>query len=503
MLLDQATWGKKDREKGFLMLEAKAHKTLKYILQKNACDWPHNLTFSRLVARGLRRRDKSLIHLDSRCYKSWWMGLLVPLAFNSSSVVLVLSGKERSRLLEIEIPRLKSEGVYLALWEEIFPPPSSQVWLLDHIGFINAYRKGQLESRQLIIPEAHSFNGKLRQAMSIKITPKDWDDIQKCDASLDYSLLHFYELLSRRIFINATQKHAKIRLDIAESKQLISLLKRIKNLTHPWSAILIAANEGWDWANWAQLNHTTLTWEWHWQPLEPMQNLQSLFRSNSFLMLNGLDAALKECFREELAGLADCLTIDVTLGDSLNKEPIPLFAPSRQSLPNSEFFYFHLLNQCRRLILGRSGLTIILLDDSYLLRQLASELAGEFGTRVTCETIPRAVNGVICCTCAWWMAYHNQLPIPDQLIIAILPFPNLESPLVSARVESFKRQGRDWFRGFLFPEMLSLLSSITSTIRGKKVRLAILDGRLKRRSWGTDVFRSLEPWYPLNHLLPN
>ena len=144
-----------------------------------------------------------------------------------------------------------------------------------------------------------------------------------------------------------------------------------------------------------------------------------------------------------------------------------------------------------------------MLDDPQLLRQLTSELAGEFGTRVIYEQIPVIENSVICCSCSWWLACNDLLPIPEQIIIALLPFPKLESPFVADRVECYKAQGRDWFREFLLPEMLLLLFCTLSVARRGKVRIAILDGRLRLRSWGTKVFRILEPWYPLQRLLPN
>ncbi len=34
-------------------------------------------------------------------------------------------------------------------------------------------------------------------------------------------------------------------------------------------------------------------------------------------------------------------------------------------------------------------------------------------------------------------------------------------------------------------------------------RLAVLDGRLRGRSWGEQVFQALQPWTPLHRLLPD
>ena len=66
----------------------------------------------------------------------------------------------------------------------------------------------------------------------------------------------------------------------------------------------------------------------------------------------------------------------------------------------------------------------------------------------------------------------------------------------------FKQQGRNWFREFLLPETLAILLKSVASIRGKDVRVAILDGRMHYRSWGKLIFKALEPWVALERLLP-
>ena len=49
----------------------------------------------------------------------------------------------------------------------------------------------------------------------------------------------------------------------------------------------------------------------------------------------------------------DLVNVNVKLGGPIYKEPVDLFVPFRQPLPNAECFAEHLLDQCRRLVLGR------------------------------------------------------------------------------------------------------------------------------------------------------
>ncbi len=78
----------------------------------------------------------------------------------------------------------------------------------------------------------------------------------------------------------------------------------------------------------------------------------------------------------------------------------------------------------------------------------------------------------------------------------------MESPLTAARVEAYKLQGLDWFRDLLLPELLTLLPKLVLPVRENQGRVAVLDGRLRSRSWGAKILSVLEPWNPLERLLP-
>ena len=195
--------------------------------------------------------------------------------------------------------------------------------------------------------------------------------------------------------------------------------------------------------------------------------------------------------------------VSVALGDPALSDPLPLYAPQRQPLPNSPLYGQHLLDQCRRLILGQARLTVVLLDDAPLRRQLASSLAAEFGRRVDEESTAPEEHGVICCRWSWWLEHQERLPQPGQIVVALLPIASLEDPLTAARVAALRQQGRDWFRERLLPDALNRLQRGVAGLRRSGGRLAVLDGRLRGRSWGRQVFTALEPWVQLTRLLPD
>ncbi len=481
------------------MLEAHAHHQLKDLLHRESSIWPHNLTLSRLVGRSLRRRDKTLIQLAMGSEEFWWPGLLIPLFLESSDVVLLLSEKQRRRLINFELLRLKNAGFKLPIWEGKEAPPHGKLWLLNYSQIIPAFKNGLLDSKQLIIPQADILSERLRDVMSIKIDKLDWEKIRRSHPAFDYALLDIYQKITKNLFINATCQDDQIAIDNGEITPLKDLLALIGVLPSPWDEVISAINKGW--SNWAQLDHKTLDWSWHFQPLEPLQDIQRLLIQSPFVMFTG--SWRNDLLLSELQSINCSLDISIRLKGMIQQEPIQLFVPLRQPLPNTEYFTDHILDQSRRLILGLQGITIVLLDDLQLRKKLTSELASEFGRRVVHETTAPEHNGVVCCSCSWWLKHHDQMPAPQQLIFAILPFASLESPLLAARVNAFKKQGKDWFRDLLLPDVLRLMPYAVQPIRSNQGRIAILDGRVRSRSWGDLIFRTLEPWTALDRLLPH
>ena len=481
------------------MLEADAHNCLKHLLIEDACSWPHTLTLSRLIGRSLRRGDKSLIQLEIGSRDSYLRGLLIPIGLHKGGGVLVLTERQRISLLRVELPRLKKNGFELLVWEGPKPPTENQWWLLDHFEFLKAYENGFIHSQTLIFLEADFLSRRLREVMGIEIISNDWEELMQCNHFCEPTVMQFYERLTRRIFSNSTINNAEVKIEISEMNTFLDLLEKISPLPYKWKKLVKVSSLSW--TSWAKLNHKKLSWNWNWQPLEPLNDLREIFLENPFLMMT--ESTKHDLLITELNN-ANCLIDFITnLGSTNNQEPVTLFAPPLQPLPNNELFGKHLLNQCRRLILGRLGITVILLDDSQLRRQLATELAAELGKRVTCQASVNEPNGVILSSYEWWISSQDSLPIPEQLIFGILPFPSLENPLNAARVNSLKRKGEDWFRKLLLPEALFILLYSISSIRDKQVRIAILDGRIRARSWGSFMFRTLEPWIQLDRLMPD
>ncbi len=487
------------------MLEVQAHQQLKHLLQREEVKWEHHLTLSRLVGRSLRRKDRTRILLSSGERDRWWLGLLVPLCLQSQDSVLVLDERQRQRFLQVELPRLRNGGLRLACWSGCTPPNGQQLWLLSPNELINVHRRGGLkQSQQLIIPEAENLADQLRQAMAMVIETKDWDRLRQAYPAAGPALLELHERLSKQLFTASSRSTCDLPMPNSAWVSLHDLIGVLGPAPDPWSDFL-SLNHA-QWASWAHLDQNLLQWTWHLQPLEPLQHISGLLEQSPSILLQTDGVLLEQNNRsdEPISDIKDLAkVVEIQLHDRIRTEPLRLFAPRRQPLPNTAIYAEHLLDQCRRLILGRPGLTVVLLDEPGLKQKLTTELAGEFGSRVIHEHTTPEANGVICCSWSWWIHHQDQLPAPDQLIIALLPVSSLKDPLTAARVQSLKKLGRDWFRDLLLPEALSKLVPAITPLRQSGGRLAILDGRVRARSWGKQVFHALEPWTPLQRLLPD
>ena len=313
-------------------------------------------------------------------------------------------------------------------------------------------------------------------------------------------LLKFLGCLKRKLFSQSSSINSVVKMDGSELFALKEICNYSKNISPIWDN-LFTININY-WASWAALNHNKLTWDWYFAPLEPMNEIKQLINEIPFIFIEESSIG-KSLIHKELEMISCKANVQAKLSSQNHNEAIPLFAPKYQPLPNSKIYKQHLIEQAKRLIIGVQGLTIFLLDDKTLLLQITSCLAAEFGKRVIYEESNPKNNGIVCCSFTWWTMHQQELTRPEQLIIGELPIANLSSPLTKARVEALKRQGHDWFRELLLPDALNAINKSVIPLRHSSGRLAILDGRLRSRSWGNQFLRTLQPWVPLHRLLPS
>ena len=481
------------------MQEAQAHHKLKQLLSSRAgSGWPHGLTLTRLVARSLRRCDHSLFPIREGQRSDWMLSLLLPAVLSEAPVALVASEPLQRRLLQQELPLLRSAGLVRPLWQGTTPPGSPCLWMLSPGELVQVWQSQQLGEHQLLCAEAEQLEELLGDGQAIRIEPEHWDQLSASQPHLRESLVQLHERLSRQLLNRPLARQPKLAISREQEAPLRLLLQGRTDLPGPWQRWLDCGDQSW--TSWAIPDAEQLRWSLVRQPLQPLQSLHGV--------LEGRGAVLAGCWAPEGVRL-DALGLNnpvvISLGDTQREEALPLFAPRQQPFPNSSEYAGHLLDQCRRLVLGQGGLSIVVIDDNPLRQWLTSALAAEFGRRVDHEQTAPESNGVIVCRWQWWLQHHEQLPVPCQLVVGSLPIASLEDPLTAARVEALRRAGRDWFREWLLPDACDRLQRSVAPLRGQQPqpRLAILDGRLRSRSWGQQLLSALEPWERLEQLRPD
>ncbi|MFN9990874.1 MAG: helicase, partial [Cyanobacteriota bacterium] len=217
------------------MLEASAHLHHKALLRsEGGARWPHHLTLSRLVARSLRRSDHTLVCLTPGMEASWWPSLLVPMALSEAPLALVVSDALRRRLIQVEWPRLKAVGLHLPCWEGPGAPTGCRLWLLSPRELVQAWRRGELGDRQLLIPEAERLEQELGVAQEVVVHPSDWDGLRRAFPAAEEALLLFHGRLTRRLFSQPRHPEQLVAVDVHDEMPLRDLLGALRPLPEPW-----------------------------------------------------------------------------------------------------------------------------------------------------------------------------------------------------------------------------------------------------------------------------
>ena len=104
-------------------------------------------------------------------------------------------------------------------------------------------------------------------------------------------------------------------------------------------------------------------------------------------------------------------------------------------------------------------------DDIDLTTHLATELASKYGKRVLLETIPSHDNEILCSSYDWWIMNSYLMQIPEQIIIPLLPIPNMSEPINAIKVSNDNKLSKDWFREFFLPQARIKLERSVSPLR--------------------------------------
>lgn len=238
-------------------------------------------------------------------------------------------------------------------------------------------------------------------------------------------------------------------------------------------------------------------------PVDVAPALRPIWLQQPIVLIGGsldLDTDAK-IYRQRL-GLDTITCLKFTL--DRQHELVHLYLPDGLPMPNTPQFQPILMQEIRALLgatnTANQGLTVLLIEDVPLKAQIGSVLASEFGSRVQVEKTCLDDRGILVTGWEFWRQQQGVLPAPQLLVIATLPLPSLENPLVAGRVAYYKRNRQDWFRLYLLPEALSDLQRAIAPVRESQGVVALLDNRVNHRSYGQQVLSALSPFARINYV---
>jgi len=492
------------------VIEAEVHQQLREFLRHcGEASWPHHLTLARLVARALRLERSALLQVGglSAYQGDYRLSYLVALLLWPEPAILVAPPGIQQRLLMSDLPRLQ-ETLNLPKPIQVgdrWPHPDFSgllitdpgIWLADRLEGGDRFPPGI----PTLVDDADDLELWLKDQLTATLTPQDWHQLGLAYPQQGQKLRDTQVALTYAAFHHPPNPYHCHLLEPSEEQLLQNLLTSLAAnpgqgpMPPTWQRFWQRLSSP-DHLLWFGLDRPTGRMTLHCAPMDLAPPLAQVWQQQPVVLIGAaLDQDSKaEVFRQRI-GLDDLTCLKFS--PPRQSEALRLYLPDHLPLPNTPEFQEHLQAEIRRLLVwvkaSRQGPTVILVNDLPLKGQLAAALAAEFGSRVQLEQPLLEANTILVSSWHFWQQHQLILPVPDLLIVATLPLPSLENPLVAGRVAFHKRRRQDWFRLYLFPTAMAELERVIGPVRINQGMVALLDSRIHHRSYGRQILAALGP----------
>ncbi|MBF2021339.1 MAG: ATP-dependent DNA helicase [Hydrococcus sp. C42_A2020_068] len=494
------------------LLEAEVHSSLLSFLRgRGKSNWPHHLTMARIISRALRLQRSALIQTGSPVTQ-YCLSYLTPALLSDTPVLLVAPKSVQQHLLQVEIPQLQEwlqthkEIRTVDRWLEGFGGlmlTSPQAWLADRLENLGRFPQNILT----VIDRADDLEEWARECLSAAIEDWHWGDlVQSYPRHADF-IRDVRVQLTKAIFARPKNPYGCYLIEDAETESLRRLLSTLAAQT----SLIPSFERFWHrWPTkgqmmWASIDRDSGHFTLHVAPVEVASVLNQVWEQQPVVLIGSfLDSDKNASVYRQQLGLGDLLCLKFL--PNRQNEYIQLYVPERFPLPNTPEFQGALMQEVRTLVSycdRAKKLIVVLVEDVPLKARVGATIAAEFGSRVRVEKTAPAENGILVSGWQFWCDNQERFPAPQLLIVATLPIPSLENPLVAGRVAYYKRQRQDWFRLYLLPTALREIQRAVMPLRESQGIVTLLDNRINYRSYGDRVLTALEPYARINYLDPS
>jgi ATP-dependent DNA helicase DinG len=446
---------------------------------------------ARLVARALATGRSALIQVSGvQGIDAYRLSYLFPALSWPQPVILCVPPIVQKELLNIDLPRLQGLAGFSKpiLAGNTWPGPDWEgVLLVDPVVFLKDQLHHDVKQFPLHVPavfdQAHDLETWSRKALAYKIEPGEWQHLREQGEPLASDVLEFTIAATRYLFVGKSREQ---RLDLTLESQLKQLLAPLDYA--PWSEFKRCLED-------PNYLVSALIHRQHGQftlvaaPMDVRPYLEKLWSEHPVVLIGeALDPQKSAPTYRQRLGLGEltCLQFPSDYQDELQVW-IP---PRNKELP----FYEWGTQLIEILTLQAKGPVVVLLQDYSLRKRIGAALAAQFGSRVSLDKIPGTQRSITLCDWSFWEKGLPPSFTPEILVMLSLPFPDLQVPLVAAKVEQMKKERKDWFRSYLLPEALGRLKRGVGRIRESKGLVAVLDPRIHNPNYGYTILESLAPY---------
>ena len=472
------------------MLEAITHKCLKEFLINYPSDWEHIYSFTRIISYFMRKKENLLVNSEIFLTEKWYPGLLIVLFLNHEDSLFILS-TDKIKSVKSYLPLLKRFGFNFLVDKNQIIFDTHKIILIDKSSLITDVDGFNYRNQNIIFAEIDNFKNDLNKNMKLTLVKKDWLQISN-------EIIHIYELLRKRFFAKSVAYQEYISLEIDEINFINSIFLKYADRSQKFSRFSKAILSGW--AAWVILDHEKFDWCLHIEPIDELYEIKDFLAQNNIIFLSSFR---RDNFFQSYAKKHNIkIKSSIKFQSYFTEQKILIYAPSRLMLPNNPLFVKSTVDKCIKFASLSKGSSVFLLNEFNLKMKLATQLASIYGQRVMLENHPRFENQIVFSSYDWWFDNLHKIAAPDQIIIPLLPMPNMEEPLNKFTVEFIRSKSKNWFREFIFPESFQKLDKAISPLRKNAGKLIILDGRINNRSWGREILEMIQPQREINFMLP-
>jgi ATP-dependent DNA helicase DinG len=495
-----------------MSIEVTTHTIFRDLLrhQPGIVGWNHHLTMARLVASAFRLSKSSLIQTGIATHRlegKYRISYLIPALLWGESITIAIPAAIRDRLINVELPQLQewlgtSKPVYCG--DKSPSPDFTGLWIVDPQVWLKLQldRSDLIAKNPVIIDGADDLENWAQSLLTVQLTAEDWDSLRLSQPSSSWEQIAAIKIqLMASFWQRPTNPYNCYLLDDTDRVLIQSLQKILTpNLTPNWQQFDREFSQIDRLAS-AQIDRSRGTVSLSITPTDLVAALAPIWeRQPSILITSAVDLTAKAIgYRQEL-GLSEVTSIKFPL--DRQKDSFKLYIPRWMPMPNTSKFQPVLIDEIKHLLYltnNHPQFVVILIQDTPLQAQIAAILAAEWGTRVQVEQTDLNEANILVSGWEFWQQHQDDLPTPGLMVIATLPIPSLEDPLVAAKVSFYKQQRQDWFRLYLLPTGLRILHRAIAPMRSSQGVVAIFDNRIDRRIYGQQVLASLNPMVRINY----